>query len=206
MIRSPAVLLAFALVAPAATAAPTLKGKEVYYHPTTEGDKRVYESRDGDRVRETADVVIKVEKKGETLIVTVGREIKGETRAIGKSEVSDKGVTVLMSGPFPLKTPHPKLKLPAKAGDQWTYESDGGDGPAGSKTTHTVAKEEEVEVPAGKFKALRVDSELTVVGLAVESTRRRSDWYAPRVGLVKSVINSGPRESTMVLKSFTPGK
>jgi hypothetical protein len=205
MFRIAAALLAILLVASIATAAPTLKGKETYYFPTTEGDQRVYETRDGDRVRETTDVVMKVEKKDGALIVTVGREVKGDRRAMSKVEVSDKGVTQL-SGPFPFKPPHPVVKLPVKPGEQWTHVSESGDGPAGTKSIHTVAKEEEIEVPAGKFKAVRMDVELTFVGGRGETTIRVSRWYAPGVGLVKSVQGTGGTESVIVLKSFTPGK
>jgi hypothetical protein len=206
MVRILAVLAAIVLVTPIAPAAPTLKGKEAYYHPTTEGDKRVYETRDGDQIRETWDVVMKVEKKDDALIVTVGREVKGELRAVNKVEVSDKGVTHLTSGPFPLKTPRPAVKLPAKPGEKWSYESDGSDGPVGSKATHTVGKEEEVEVPAGKFKAIRVDSDRTLPTATGEIKVRASYWYAPNVGLVKSVTSSGGRDTVRILKSFNSGK
>jgi len=206
MIRIAAGFLALALVTFNAPAAPTLKGKETYYFPTTEGDKRVYETREGDRVRESSNVVMKVEKKDGTMIVSVGREVKGELRVVEKVEVSEKGVTHLRSGPFLLKTPRPDVKLPVKPGEQWSYESDSGDGPVGTKTTYTVGKEEEIEVPAGKFKAVRVDNELTFPSAKGETKVRRSNWYAPGVGLVKLVIDTGTSKTTMVLKSFTPGK
>jgi hypothetical protein len=63
-----------------------------------------------------------------------------------------------------------------------------------------VIGEEVVEVPAGKFTAVRVDSVYSADG--EESTMSR--WFAPNVGLVKMVHGGGSR--TTVLKSFTPGK
>ena len=98
------------------------------------------------------------------------------------------------------------LKLPAKEGDSWSYESGGGDGPIAHKTTYTVGKEEEVEVPAGKFKAIRVDKELKYDIGNGPTTIKTSSWYATKVGLIKSVTNPGATQTTMVLKSFTPGK
>jgi hypothetical protein len=204
--RYPAVLLAVALLAPVIPAAPALKGKASYYHPTKEGDKRIYELRTGDTVSETTDVVMKVEHKGDTLVVTVGRELKGVVSPVSKLEVSEKGVTRTGTGEHEMPTPRPLLKLPAKPGDQWTYELRAPDGAEQPRTTYTVGKEEEVEVPAGKFKAIRVDSMMTLPGGADQPTIRGSAWHAPGVGLIKSVSDAGGRERTQVLKSFAPGK
>jgi hypothetical protein len=65
-----------------------------------------------------------------------------------------------------------------------------------------MGREEEVEVPAGKFKALRVEAEQELGANVFKSTL----WYAPGVGLVKSVTNTNGTERVQVLKSFTPGK
>jgi hypothetical protein len=59
-----------------------------------------------------------------------------------------------------------------------------------------------VEVPAGKFKALRVEWKTDENVLALTATR----WYAPGVGLVKEVTSSGGAEQTQVLKSFRAEK
>ena len=80
MIRTIANLPAVMLFTFVATAAPAPKEKGDYYYPTQEGDKRVYEEKGvGDRVRESVEVVMKVEKKDDAFIVTMGREIKGQT-------------------------------------------------------------------------------------------------------------------------------
>ena len=50
----------------------------------------------------------------------------------------------------------------------------------------TVRGEEEVVVPAGRFRALRVESSLQALGTDVEESRF-TDWYAREVGLVQSV-------------------
>ena len=59
-----------------------------------------------------------------------------------------------------------------------------------------MTKEEEVEVPAGKFRAVRVEME------AGESTTTL--WFAPQVGLIK-MAGAGTDQVT-VLKEFKPGK
>jgi hypothetical protein len=71
-------------------------------------------------------------------------------------------------------TPEPILKLPAKSGDTWTSEfphiqvrtnklKDGGGQEDAVEDRmvelkHKVGKEEEVQVPAGKFKAIPVET------------------------------------------------
>jgi hypothetical protein len=176
-------------------AAPGAKDKgPVLYHPVQEGAKRVVETRTGDRVLEATETVTKVEANGGTYRVSVERAQGGRT-VMGEFEVSEKGV-VRLAG-VGKGQPVPLLKLPAKAGDTWGTEG------AGPTTTYTMGAEEEVEVPAGKFKALRVDAESQLGG----QTRKATAWYAPGVGLVKSVATTPTGfETTSVLKSFTPGK
>jgi hypothetical protein len=120
-------------------------------------------------------------------------------------QVSAKGVFRLGGAKGELGEPVPLLKLPAKEGETWTVERPGSfaKGPGGSnKATYTVGKEEEVEVPAGKFKAIRVEMALELRG----GTLKSSTWYAAGVGIIKVVTPSGDKERTQVLKSFTPGK
>jgi len=202
MSRYAAAFITMALVAPGLAAAPALK-KPTYYHPTREGDRRVYEIHAGDSVSETVDLVTKVEYKGDTVIVSVGRESKGVDLPNSQVEVSKKGVIQIAIGNRKLRDPWPMLKLPAKPGDQWTFESEGPAGSGAFKTTCTLGKEEEVEVPAGKFKAIRVDAVATLPG---ETTMQASAWFAPGIGVVKSVSNVAGFEHTQVLKSFTPGR
>jgi hypothetical protein len=68
---------------------------------------------------------------------------------------------------------------------------------------YTRGKAEEVEVPAGKFEAVRVEG---VVDLGTGRTQKSVEWHAVGVGVVKLVVDRGGGEQTTVLKSFTPGK
>jgi DUF3108-like len=188
-----------------AAAAPNLKGKgEPLYYPTKEGDKLVYEMQSPVATSmEITEVVTKVEKKDGALIVSVERNMGGKTALPSQFSVSEKGVTRIATSGRDLPVPIPLLNLTTKPGDTWTYEPDtgGGGGPA-RITTYRMGREEMVEVPAGKFKALRVESEQQLGANVYKATL----WYAPGVGLVKSVSISGDTERTQVLKSFTPGK
>ncbi|HVE42645.1 MAG TPA: hypothetical protein VNM14_22385 [Planctomycetota bacterium] len=70
------------------------------------------------------------------------------------------------------------LKLPIKAGAEWTHKSRVG------SLAMKLAAEEEIEVPAGKYKALKVVADLEVNG----AKGRMTVWYAKGVGEVRSEL------------------
>ena len=180
-------------------AAPAAKEKEaaVLYFPVAEGAKRVMEASAGKagfatKAFETIETVSKVEKATDGKYrVTVERESKGTTFG-AVYEVSADGLSRVGTPGPGLVEPVVLLKLPAKPGDTW--KSGGG--------TATLGKEETVEVPAGKYKAVPVIVEQDRGGQPVKTTA----WYAPGVGMVKSVTTANGFDTTYVLKSFTPGK
>lgn len=78
------------------------------------------------------------------------------------------------------------LKATVRDGESWEV-------PDGGK--RTVHGPEEVEVPAGKYKALRVVWE--------REGETVTFWYAPNVGEVKRTVKRGKEETVMrALKSF----
>jgi hypothetical protein len=107
-------------------------------------------------------------------------------------------------GPFKVD-PVCELRFPVKAGDSWVVDIPSQEGGLqGSTGTATVGDVEEVQVPAGKFRAVRVDVTITAVdGKPLAKPRRATRWYAPGVGLVKVAAGTGV---TRALKAFTPGK
>jgi hypothetical protein len=185
----PAVLLVPAL----ALAAPRAKEREAAaYFPTREGDKREYEVRAGDKVEGGyTDVVTKVEKRDGAPRVTITRDYPGSAPYVTTIAVAADGLSRVAVGDKPLDKPAVLLRLPAKVGTEWEYEG-------GGARYKVVEADAEVEVPAGKYKAVRV--ELGADGAAARTTL----WFAPSVGLVKMVGADGDRVT--VLKSFTPSK
>jgi hypothetical protein len=191
-----AVLAALLLAAPV----PKEGEKPILYLPTKEGTKLVYETKVGDEGgREYTETVAKAEAKGGSHRVTL-EQVSGKTTRRTVFEVSATGVARIAVDEKDLTTPVPVLKIPAKAGDKWTANGD--------RDTYKVGKEEEVEVPAGKFKAIPVESERAVKGPGGRAvTMKTTTWYAPDVGEVKRVgKNLFNQEVTTVLKSITPGK
>ncbi len=178
-----------------ADAAPTLKPKDDYYHPTKVGDTRVYETRSGEKVLEVVTVIVtKVETTDDRFQVEVSteRELAAQKFITRHTvEVSPKGVVrIVVEGELP--NPMTLLKLPTKVGDSWN-------GP-NMRPTYTVVKVDEmVEVPAGKFRAIKIE-------FAMGTDPKTTVWHAPCVGVVKTMINLGGTERSQVLKAFTPGK
>jgi hypothetical protein len=68
------------------------------------------------------------------------------------------------------------LKLPARPGTEWSHKSSVG------LLRMKQAPEEEIEVPAGKYKALKVVTELEIRGAKGTMTT----WYAKGIGEVRS--------------------
>jgi hypothetical protein len=192
MVRRGAFVLPVLVAGQVALSAPALRERAPgpTYAPTTVGDRLVYE-RFGTEVTET---VTRVDEDGPARVLTIeGKSAGRESYGVPRLRVAPDGVfSIGEAGPF--APPRCLLRLPVVAGTKWEYDRGAVNG------TSVVAGEEEVEVPAGTYKAVRVDSEHPGPdGRPVRITA----WYAAGVGMVKTVI--GP-DRTIVLKSFTPGK
>jgi hypothetical protein len=189
--------LMFAGLAVAQPGPPPPDARPPLYFPTKVGTKWVYSHPDFDRTAE----IRSVEDKDGTKLVTVAtvslpkrgaRQIYTETYA-----VSEKGLAMVKFNGYPF--PEPLLKLPHKAGETWKVSIPRQRNVKEHEATHTALEPEAVEVPAGKYTAVRVQSVKTS-GREIKTT----SWYAPDVGPVKFTSDGYPGE--LVLKSFTPGK
>jgi hypothetical protein len=177
-------------------AAPGPKEKEPsFYFPWTVGDRLEFEvisdgKTHGGLVRE----VLEVEKKGRVLGVTASDNY-GSGPINYKYGLSDAGVEMLTAWQVTFPTPKPLVRLPAKPEDTWMWQR----GPSDPKQSFKTVNEEVVEVPAGKFKAVRVEM------VAEDGTY--TDWHVVGLGSVKREW-SRPRlsDGVRVLKSFTSGK
>ena len=178
-----------------ATPVPNPEEKTPLYFPIKEGTRLVYQVRS----RARTETIAKVEAKGEVFRVTVERGPNEKWKFV--YEVSAKGVALVVGNGEELASPRPILKLPAKEGDKWTAKENN------VTYSYTVGKEEEIEVPAGKFKAIPITSEIVISGPGgKKGTLKETTWFAPGTGEVKRVVKSpGGNESETVLKSITLG-
>jgi hypothetical protein len=163
---------------------PVERKKEVIYFPTEPGAKWVYETPDGEL---ESVKVAEVTKEGEDWIVS--REGFDGTRTIYvKVIVNTEGLRQEQERAEGKLGWLLKTKL--KSGDSWDMLEGG---------KRTVFGPEEVEVPAGKFQALRV--------VWKQNGSTYTSWYAPNVGEIKRTRKTGETESvTRSLKTFTEPK
>src|SRR5262249_36581778 len=92
------------------------------------------------------------------------------------------------------------LKYPAKKDETWAGKMKLGE--VEMKITFRTGGTEEVEVPAGEFKALVVFAEGAVSG----QKELLTFWYAAEVGGVKMVETIAGKTSTQELEKFEAGK
>jgi hypothetical protein len=90
------------------------------------------------------------------------------------------------------------LKNPPTAGATWQWKGKGMMG-VEIDESNTVIGPEMVEVPAGKFQAMKVETNLIQGGSPVKLTY----WYANWIGFVKGVTESGTFKSTSVLLDYS---
>ncbi|HEX3086945.1 MAG TPA: hypothetical protein VHP99_20565, partial [Pyrinomonadaceae bacterium] len=86
------------------------------------------------------------------------------------------------------------LKNPLTSGDSWTWKGKGMMG-LDIDESNEVTGPETVTVPAGRFEAMKVTTKVVQGGAPVTKTY----WYAPGVGLVKSMTDTGAVKSTTEL-------
>lgn len=189
------IVLAAATAAPAAPVPKEAREAPAYY-ATQIGAKLVYQTGTGSA--ESTEVVTAVESKDGAVLVSVSRDFNGRLTPLSRVSVSKSGLVKIGIGARDLDAPQTMLKVPVRDGDSWEWAL-----ATGRKTTLTAKGIEEVEVPAGKYRAARVDGE-TDAGNG--RTIRYSYWYAPGVGLVKQVSKFNETETVRVLKTFTAGK
>jgi hypothetical protein len=197
----PRPLAAFGLVtlllavAPAAPVPQTKKGPP--YFPTKVGAKWVYQWSYPEGAHDVTLVVTGVDEKDGAAVVAVGRlEAAGTVAPYEKVAVSEKGLLRVEWDGHPLDPPACRLKLPAEPGVKWEWEHI--IPRAKDQGTSTIGKVETIEVPAGKYESVRVETTATHNGRRYTHTI----WYAPGVGVVKMVQG----DTTQALKSFTQGK
>jgi hypothetical protein len=188
-------------------AAPQPKDGKPAYCLTRVGDRCVYSITARGKTDETRHLVTAVEQADGAVLVSVGLEHEhGDPAPYLKLKLTDAGVYMVRESRDEFDPPVCLLKLPVKAGDSWSVERPAVGELAGSKRSYRTAGDEDVEVPAGKFRAVRVEETTEWTGHLKGLTTQTTTWYAPSVGRVKEVHKVGQSEMVTVLKSFVPAK
>ena len=191
------LLVLFALYAVISAAPQRTERKNVVdFFPTEVGTHWTYGTVGG----EVTQFVHDAENDGEAKVVTIYQvHPRKPPYMVQRLRVSDRGVFEIATYVGEIEPPHCLLRLPHRPGNRWTYDRRPETRALWFDREEAVAREEEVVVPAGRYSAIRVDSEHQKDGKPAET---HTTWYAPRVGPVKWV-DGGSR--SIVLKSFRPG-
>jgi hypothetical protein len=198
----PTIFLALAVGLVAFAQDPT---KESPYFPLKKGTTWTYK-RILLRKAEGTPITVQVtdSDKDGTRLGTFGkdRENKDKDKLLASETVvvTDDGVYRTAINGIKPDAPVCFLKLPAKKGDKWDVDTKiEGQVVKGTFTTD----EEEVTVPAGKYKTIKVEAKDFNIG-GTQATI--VCWYAEKVGIVKRSYRVGKREFVHELEKFAEGK
>jgi len=151
----------------------------------------------------------KIQGQDDRLVVNVaGVDRIGEARCVrlearlGNRVIATEHLSLTKDGAFrhrldsaDIEPPLTICKFPATQGLTWEAQYKINDKRA---TLSYEIEEEEITVPAGKYKAVAVRSEIPDRAGAFRNTI----WYAPKVGMVKQEIADGDRTVTLLLEKF----
>jgi hypothetical protein len=126
------------------------------------------------------------------------RRVRDGRHGFEKMAVNEKGIFRQEARGLKFEVPLCEVRLPLKVGGKWEYKVAGPITSLRLAGTASAVSFDEVVVPAGRYKAWRIEMNLSN---ADDKQSSRTAWFAPGVGLIKSKIND--RERT--LKSFTLG-
>ena len=141
--------------------------------------------------------VVKHEKVGDVNCALLETTRDDQVLAAEHIGVKADGIYRYTIGPFKPDPPFRILKLPAKKGDTWQVDTK--IGAQEIKGSFSVT-EEEVTVPAGKYKAL------SVVSKGLETPDGNGNmvklvfkfWFAEKAGMVKQTVQIGDRPEVAI--------
>ncbi|QDU20565.1 hypothetical protein ETAA1_25200 [Urbifossiella limnaea] len=189
--------------APAAPVAPPPR-EVAHYFPTTVGARWVYVlSREGERdIESELEVTAVRNRRDGARAVTTYHKYGAGYVPYQMLNVSARGVGVVAAIGGDFGEPFWLLRTPAEAGKKWDVVLDIVGVGVVRTAKATAHGPEWVEVPAGKYRAVRVEMDLTFR----DERRVTTTWYAAGIGMVKEKVEEVNGTTVEVLKSFTPGK
>ena len=169
------------------------------YYPLQVGNQWKYRlDVNGKEVTMTTKIA-KIETIDQQKLARLEAAVDGNTSATEHLQQTDKGIFRFRTNGIESSPPLLLLKYPAKNGDKWSGAFTASD----SKATYSCeAMEEEVVVPAGKYKTIRVAIKLEEKGQVVNTTY----WFAKDVGFVKQTVDAPGLNILIELQQFDPKK
>jgi hypothetical protein len=167
------------------------------YYPLKEGNKWYYRMAAGENTFQVITQLTKVENSSVKGMFRLEMSIDGKVLASEDLTVDKTGVLRHALNDTQIPTPVTVIRFPVKDGDTWeqTIAADGDE----MKLKGKVIGEEAIEVPAGKFKALRVQIEAS--GDQSE-TLTVTYWFARNTGIVKQTLEVGDEQIVFELEKY----
>jgi uncharacterized protein DUF3108 len=187
-------------IASAAQQAESDKGKTPDYYPLKPGTKWIYQVEANGKKVEVTSQIAKLETIEGKSLALVERLVGGDVKETEHLTATDKGIFRNRANGVELSPPVCLLQCPVKKGDTWESETTLGN--QQMKVKSKTVDFEEVTVPAGKYKAIRVDVEIAVAGLNANF----SYWFAPDVGIVKQTTDLNGTKGSSELEKYEPAK
>jgi len=185
---------------------------EKAYFTTTKGTALVYryigtDDKGQPDEGEVTNIVTAVATTDAGTVVTLSHRHEGSLYAATDTYLlSEKGLFTIgtsMTGPdvkgerrWEIDPPACLLKLPHEEGTEWEFHCTAQPGGlVGVHATNAARAPEDVVVPAGTYRAVRVEQRGTTNGKETTATF----WYAPEIGLVKMVSEGVVQELKLVI-------
>jgi hypothetical protein len=169
------------------------------YYPLQEGTKWHYRVEVAGQTVQVTNQIAKVEKIDGQPLARLETVVKGQVSASEHLRTNAQGIFRHRYNGIDVQPPLCLLKYPVKDGETWS--TDIKIGGMQLKVMCRTGRAEEVQVPAGKFKAVTSDVETEVMGIKVTTKY----WFAPGVGVVKQTANLGGQDVTLQLEKFEQG-
>jgi hypothetical protein len=182
---------AMLIVGPALVA----RAADPVYYPLAVGNVWEYTIKAGANMATMTATLSKTEKIDDVELLVLEGKVNGNVVATEHLKATAEGVFRHRNQGVSVDPPFKLFAYPAKEDAAWKGELKTG----GMKSEFSATSgAEEVEVPAGKFKTIRVKFDLP------SEKSEITYWFAENVGFVKQVIKTPVLEATLTLDKFTP--
>jgi hypothetical protein len=169
------------------------------YYPLQAGNQWRFRVTFGENSDKAVARITKIETIGGQSLARLEESVKSRVVAVGHLRQTEKGVFRYRMNDMEISPPMCLLQYPVKAGARWEGDITVGD----SKSKYACeAMQDTVEVPAGKFQAVRVTVRIQDKVLPVTITY----WFAQDVGIVKQTVEAEKRSIVTELEKFEPKK
>lgn len=174
-------------------------GVAVNYYPLEVGNKWTFNVAVGGNTATAVSSITKIEMINGKPMARLEASVNGKVVANEHLHQTAEGIFRHRNNGQEIDPPICLLKYPVKAGAKWQGEIKVG---TDDGKYFCESKEEAVEVPAGKFKAVRVSIRLESKGQTVNTAY----WFVKDVGFVKQTVDAAGLNIVMDLEKFERAK